>query len=116
MADRLGWVRSTGPAGLPPMVQRTPLQPRSPETKSYRALILLGRPAWAYRVELGRSRAARAGVVAAGPGAARRARGRRAGGGGRRLAGHPPAAAAGAADVAAGVAGSAVGHRGPARP
>src|SRR5450759_1218369 len=52
MADRLGWVRSTGPAGLPPMVQRTPLQPRSPETRSYRALILLGRPAWAYRVEL----------------------------------------------------------------
>src|SRR5664280_1604082 len=52
MADRLGWVRSTGPAGLPPMVQRTPLQPRSPETRSYQLLILLGRPAWAYRVEL----------------------------------------------------------------
>jgi FtsK/SpoIIIE family len=52
MADRLGWVRSTGPAGLPPMVQRTPLQPRSPETRSYQFLVLLGRPAWAYRVEL----------------------------------------------------------------
>src|SRR5664280_624774 len=52
MADRLGWVRSTGPAGLPPMGQRSPLQPRSPETRSDRALVLLGRPAWAYRVEL----------------------------------------------------------------
>src|SRR5664280_3570834 len=52
MADRLGWVRSTGPAGLPPIVQRSPLQPRSPETRSYQFLILLGRPAWAYRVEL----------------------------------------------------------------
>src|SRR5664280_508103 len=52
MADRLGWVRSTGPAGLPPMVQRTPLQPRGPETRSYQLLVLIGRPAWAYRVEL----------------------------------------------------------------
>jgi hypothetical protein len=52
MADRPGWVRSTGPAGLPPMVQRTPLQPRGPETRSYQLLVLIGRPAWAYRVEL----------------------------------------------------------------
>jgi FtsK/SpoIIIE family len=52
MTERQGWVRSTGPAGLPPMVQRTPLQPRGPETRPYQLLILLGRPAWAYRVEL----------------------------------------------------------------
>src|SRR5664280_1011993 len=52
MADRLERVRSTGPAGLPPAAQRTPLQPRSPATRSYQCLVLLGRPAWAYRVEL----------------------------------------------------------------
>src|SRR5664279_4501155 len=48
MADRMGWVRSTGPAES----QRGSLQLLSLETRSYQFLVLLGRPAWAYRVEL----------------------------------------------------------------
>ena len=52
MGEHPGWVRSAGPTGLPPVVQRTPLEPRGGETLSYRLLVLIGRPAWAYRVEL----------------------------------------------------------------
>jgi hypothetical protein len=43
-----GWAARRG---LPPMVQRHPVAARPIESASYRLLILVGRPLWAYRTE-----------------------------------------------------------------
>lgn len=53
MADRTRGTRSGGGRqSLPPVVQRHPVEPRPGESVSYRLLILVARPLWAYRVEL----------------------------------------------------------------
>lgn len=44
-----GW----GRLGLPPVVQRPPVDARPRETPSYALLVLVGRPVWAWRTELG---------------------------------------------------------------
>ncbi|MGH8866573.1 MAG: FtsK/SpoIIIE domain-containing protein [Actinomycetes bacterium] len=41
-----------GRVGAPPVVQRYPVDPRPPETRSYSWLTILGRPLWSWRIEL----------------------------------------------------------------
>lgn len=54
MADRRGpfGYGGYGRVGVPPLVARYPVEPHPPETRSYRWLRLVGRPAWAWRTEL----------------------------------------------------------------